>query len=87
MRRKEPTATPLDELPDWVLNAHLDAPNLPPVPPMDPAFGFPEAMWVRITNGAASAQARRDWMAEHGVSSRDLWQRRRQITTTEGTAR
>ena len=91
MRRKEPVLdTVLADLPDWVLGL-TDPPELPPVPPMDPAFGFPEAWWVRVCNHAAAGELRRAWLAKHApnVSNRLVWaeaQRRRTNSITERTA-
>ncbi|MFQ1000470.1 hypothetical protein [Modestobacter sp. SSW1-42] len=88
MRVKETRSAdvvPLDELPEWVVNVYVMPPPelMPPVPPMDPAFGFPEALWVGVRNDAAAAKARRAWLAQHAphVTSRQLWQRRRDLRT------
>lgn len=86
MRLKEtPVELLLADVPDWVVGvAPPPAGLLPPVPPMDPLFGFTEAEWVRVKNHQATAAARWAWLARHAphVTSRQLWQRRRDLRTT-----
>ncbi|MBM7807656.1 hypothetical protein JOD57_003493 [Geodermatophilus bullaregiensis] len=89
MKRKEVAVeTALASIPDWVLRLAPPPEELmPPIPPMDPAFCFPEEWWVRISNDGAAADLRRRWLAKHApdLTSRQVWaeaQRRR----TERTA-
>lgn len=81
MKRKEVAVdTVLAELPDWVLGLCPPPSELmPPVPPMDPAFCFPEAWWVRIKNDEAAADLRRRWLAKNApdLTSRQVWAERR----------
>ncbi len=81
MKRKEaPQESVLADLPDWVVGiAPPPAGLLPPVPPMDPSFCFPEAMWVRICNDSAAADLRRRWLAKNApdLTSRQVWAERR----------
>lgn len=90
MKRKEVRVdTDLAELPDWVVGiAPAPAGLLPPVPPMDPNFGFTEAEWVRCKVHEFTAEARRAWLAKHApdLTSRQICAERR-ARLAERTAR
>lgn len=80
MKRKEVAVDELlASIPDWVLRLAPPPEELmSPVPPMDPAFCFPEAWWVRICRDADTADLRRRWLAKHApdLTSRQVWAER-----------